>query len=633
MFGRFHSVSSSVASACTYGYLDGSDLVSGMTASSGFLWTRAYESGRSLITAVENRYGETVISRYDYANDALGRRVSRADSGLAFSNPAFDAYSYNSRSEVTGARRYHGTDVSDTSTVYGGRQFGYAYDPIGNRISASETIGGETLSKAYTANALNQYTAIANPDAVGLRGDATNTAAVTVNGEAVQSDGITSDTIPWHFALEADNGSGPDFPYAEIVAVVNPPGTNTPDIVSTTTGHLYAPPQNETLTYDDDGNLLADGRWHYTWNGENRLVKAEEQVSPTNREPYTVEYAYDHQGRMVWKQVSTNAVVLSTRTLLWDGWNIVRETVAIGNQQSSITNSYVWGLDLSGTLQGAGGIGGLLAEVRDGAFYTATYDANGNVTEYLSANGTLAAHYEYDPFGNTVVQSGPMADSFTHRFSTKPWCAVTGLSEYLFRKYSPGMGRWLSRDPIGEDGGINLYAAIHNDPVSLRDILGLITYSYMSRGSYGETIPNIGRPSCVKIGLCKWILQGGTANPQIKVFEETKYLVKGSDGRTYGATCKRLQVGMGATRAHEEQHAKNILDGVQAANQASGLPISCISELTCNWKRKGILPAWNASVAKVLENESGHGPGAPTPTAQTFNEEYSAGNCAFTLIF
>ena len=81
-----------------------------MTSSSGFLWTRAYEFGRSLITSVENRYGETVISRYDYQNDALGRRTSRADSGLAFANPAFDAYSYNARSEVTGSRRYHRMD-------------------------------------------------------------------------------------------------------------------------------------------------------------------------------------------------------------------------------------------------------------------------------------------------------------------------------------------------------------------------------------------------------------------------------------------------------------------------------------------------------------------------------------------
>ena len=71
-YGRFHSVTSSVRSmsprsgksaksVAIYSYLPNSDLVAGMTASSGFLWTRAYESSRSLITSVENRFGETVI--------------------------------------------------------------------------------------------------------------------------------------------------------------------------------------------------------------------------------------------------------------------------------------------------------------------------------------------------------------------------------------------------------------------------------------------------------------------------------------------------------------------------------------------------------------------------------------------
>jgi RHS repeat-associated protein len=92
--------------------------------------------------------------------------------------------------------------------------------------------------------------------------------------------------------------------------------------------------------------------------------------------------------------------------------------------------------------------------------------------EYLTADGTLAAHYEYSPFGEIVVQSGDMADSFTHRFSTKPWCGVTGLSEYLFRKYSPGLGRWLSRDPIGEVNA-GLYPFCANSTLTSVDTMGL----------------------------------------------------------------------------------------------------------------------------------------------------------------
>jgi len=90
MFGRFHSVSSSVQSAqsvAAYSRLADTDLLEATTftlGSSTFDVRRSYEPGRALITSVENAFGETVISRYDYQNDALGRRTSRADSGLAF---------------------------------------------------------------------------------------------------------------------------------------------------------------------------------------------------------------------------------------------------------------------------------------------------------------------------------------------------------------------------------------------------------------------------------------------------------------------------------------------------------------------------------------------------------------------
>ena len=79
-----------------------------------------------------------------------------------------------------------------------------------------------------------------------------------------------------------------------------------------------------------------------------------------------------------------------------------------------------------------------------------TYDANGNVSEYVSTNGEIVAHYDYSPFGEPLVASGPLAASFTHQFSTKPYCPVTGFSEYQMRKYRPEIGRWVSRDQIYE---------------------------------------------------------------------------------------------------------------------------------------------------------------------------------------
>ena len=218
--------------------------------------------------------------------------------------------------------------------------------------------------------------------------------------------------------------------------------------------------------YDLDGNMSAAGDgWRYEWNGENRLILA-------SNAQHVVTFAYDHKGRMVAKAVDDVA-----RQYLWDGYNIIRETI---NHQQPTTNHYVWGLDLSGTLQGAGGVGGLLAEIKDGGPYYAAFDANGNVTEYISTNGVTAAHYEYSPFGEISSQSGDLADSFTHRFSTKPWCGVTGLSEYEKRKYGPGMGRWLSRDPIEELGSINLYLSFENAPFRHIDPHGNVNFGVIA---------------------------------------------------------------------------------------------------------------------------------------------------------
>ena len=326
--------------------------------------------------------------------------------------------------------------------------------------------------KSCAANELNQYTSIANPVAVGLRGVATNTATVTVNGDAASSDAIASDFRPWHFALPADNANGSEYTFASSFGVVNPADTNEADLVSTASGSVYTPPQAEVLAYDDDGNLLSDGRWQYTWNGENRLIKAEELVSPTNRQPYVVEYAYDHQGRMAWKKVaSPNAPPFKAIRYIWDDYNIVAEAVVENNATNTTYN--IWGLDLDGTLQGAGGVGGLLAVVKDSAAYIPAWDANGNISEYVSTDGSIVAHREYDPFGGTVVATGDV-DVFSHWFSTKPWCVVTGLSEYQYRKYSPVLGRWLNRDPLEEEGSDNLGLFCVNNPIWAIDLDGLL---------------------------------------------------------------------------------------------------------------------------------------------------------------
>ncbi len=120
---------------------------------------------------------------------------------------------------------------------------------------------------------------------------------------------------------------------------------------------------------------------------------------------------------------------------------------------------------------GAGGVGGLVAVSIDGDYYFPGYDNNGNVIGYWDEDGEIVAEYAYDAFGNTIYEDGDMAEVFPHRFSTKYYDAETDLYYYGYRYYSPSLGRWISRDPIGEEGGLNLLSfcknnsSLHIDPL------------------------------------------------------------------------------------------------------------------------------------------------------------------------
>ncbi|MCP4347822.1 MAG: RHS repeat-associated core domain-containing protein, partial [Desulfobacterales bacterium] len=104
--------------------------------------------------------------------------------------------------------------------------------------------------------------------------------------------------------------------------------------------------------------------------------------------------------------------------------------------------------------------------------YYYLYDANGNVGQLVNAaDGSIAAHYEYDPFGNIIKSEGEYKDSNLYRFSTKYFDAETGFLYYGFRFYSAELGRWINRDPMGEIGGLNLYLYVLNSPVNFIDFL------------------------------------------------------------------------------------------------------------------------------------------------------------------
>ena len=151
----------------------------------------------------------------------------------------------------------------------------------------------------------------------------------------------------------------------------------------------------EDLGYSSDGGLVSFGEFDYVYDSASRLT---EVWSNGTR---VVENQYDALGRRVVKRTPD-----ATHTFVYDGWLLVVERV---ERNSGILEQidYWWGKDLSGTLDGAGGIGGLLYIRKNGSeVYVPLYDGHGNVMQYVDKQGTIVASYAYDAFGNTIQKSG-----------------------------------------------------------------------------------------------------------------------------------------------------------------------------------------------------------------------------------
>jgi RHS repeat-associated protein len=101
----------------------------------------------------------------------------------------------------------------------------------------------------------------------------------------------------------------------------------------------------------------------------------------------------------------------------------------------------------------------------------------------------MVASYRYDPFGNLVSKSGPLADANVYRFSSKEFHVNSGLYYYGYRFYSPNLQRWINRDPIGISGGLNLYGFVGNRPLSQADPDGRDTYKIV--GPYLVVYPSL----------------------------------------------------------------------------------------------------------------------------------------------
>jgi len=200
----------------------------------------------------------------------------------------------------------------------------------------------------------------------------------------------------------------------------------------------------------------------------------------------TVQWQYDGLGRRIrettWTWNANSGTWEATEDLKFvsEATLFGRRIAELNASDSALVRTYVWGLDLSERMDGAGGVGGLLwvtlhtASGPAAGTHFVAYDGNGNIVALSAASdGLETARYEYGPFGEPIRVSGPAATLNPFRFSTKRACNTTDLVLYEYRAYSFPLCRWLSRDPIGERGGWDLYGFVQNDLHGRHDSLGL----------------------------------------------------------------------------------------------------------------------------------------------------------------
>lgn len=469
------------ANTAVYGYVTNSALVDTVTfknaSTTRLTTTKTYDKLTRLTSIANAPSAASALSHaYTYNSANQRTRATREDS-------AYWGYSYDALGQVTSAGKFL---ADDTAAV--GLAYGYTYDDIGNRKTA--IINGQTAT--YTPSALNQYSQRTVPGMLDVLGAASATAAVTIAVNGSTPEATTRQGETFYKQLTSDNASTAQYPSLKITGVKNLVGPNGEDAVTEFTRPAYLARTPEIYTHDSDGNLTDDARWHYTWDAENRLVAVETATlaAGVGVPRQKLEFAYDGQGRRVEKKVSAWNTGTSTYQLandtrfIYDGWNLLADLNGLASNATICT--YVWGLDLSGSLQGAGGVGGLVFSTLAGQSmnYAYAYDGNGNVSALLDmTTGAKSASYDYDAFGETVTNEGHEALVNPFRFSTKYADIETGHLYYGYRYYAPDFGRWLSRDSIQERGGVTLYGFVENNGVNTLDYFGLSSKSDIDAGT------------------------------------------------------------------------------------------------------------------------------------------------------
>jgi RHS repeat-associated protein len=370
-------------------------------------------------------YNGSTLSKFDYEYTPDGQIKTWTQQSDA-DTPTVQVMQYDPVNELLNATIHSGSEMGAIL-----KQFMYGYDQAGNHTSTSMgTTAGISMTSADYNNA-NQMTSMTGGsgmmrfagvlDKAGTVSVSGNTATMNSHSNFVGYASVTSGTniIP---IIASDYSSHSR--------------TNNYQVVIT---NLVS---SQTLQYDLNGNMTNDGAGiTYEYNAADRTVAI-------NRGANRTEFAYDGFGRRVQIVEKTNGVSVITNKYVWCETDLCEQRDNTGG--TAVKRFFEQGEQISGTN------------------YYFTSDYLGSIREVTDSGGAIRCRYDYDPYGvRTKTQGNMDADfGFTGHFmiASQPETTIT-----LYRLYRTDLGRWLSRDPLGETVGLNVYAYVLNNPVNTID--------------------------------------------------------------------------------------------------------------------------------------------------------------------
>lgn len=336
---------------------------------------------------------------------------------------------YDNTDQMTGVDIHSGSVGGAVSQA-----LSYVYDAGGNRLSTTVRQGSNLSVLSAAFNTVNQLTQLGGAGGkMRVRGHLDEPGTVKVQGADVPVKADKSFTT----VLDAPAGTS-----SFSVQATDLRGNSITKNYQVTAGTAGT---TRDFTYDLNGNCTSDGLRTYAWDAADRLVTITQGTSVTT-------ITYDGMGRRARVVDVVGGTTTADRTFVWVGAAIAEERNGAGT-----------------TVARYCGNGMQIITGPKAGLYTYARDHLGSIQAITDASGAVRAQYAYTPWGERTKLSG---DVDTDEGFTGHWHHTSGLVLTWFRAYDPATGRWLSRDPIGERGGLNLYGYCVNNPINSFDPYG-----------------------------------------------------------------------------------------------------------------------------------------------------------------